>query len=180
VLSAGRHEPNIGATLSGGIVWEYIETSWIALKYIQHGRPSLATKTVSPSIFSLRKNIWQLCKISSVLAAAAGVVLRAVASMRQTRISATSNDLLLRFFDFTLSIFYCHVPYFVFLIFEVAAALARAPPLLPLPLRLPKPHAGAAVIFGQEFDARLFEGAIDCVDRWFRHYAAAPFKIHNR
>jgi hypothetical protein len=51
---------------------------------------------------------------------------------------------------------------------------------LPLPLCLPEPHAGAAVIFGQEFDTGLFEGTMDCLDSWFRHYAAAPFKIHNR
>jgi hypothetical protein len=40
---------------------------------------------------------------------------------------------------------------------------------LSLRFRLGEPDAGPAVIFGQEFDTGLFEGAMDCLDRWFRH-----------
>jgi hypothetical protein len=51
---------------------------------------------------------------------------------------------------------------------------------LPSCFRLDEPDASAAVVRIDELDASLFEGRADGIDRWFRHYAAAPFKIHNR
>jgi hypothetical protein len=60
----------------------------------------------------------------------------------------------------------------------VTTTVSRDRASLPLPLCLLKPHAGAAVIFGDEFDAGTFEGGANGTDRshsGFGQLAFHPF-----